>query len=238
MASFLAIVLIFYVAFLGFNSNQNGSFNSSLLNSTTTQSVASKLTNTSSLNSVQSNVTSNNNNIIITNNESTKESSSSNSVTTSQTNIVTNISYKYRDAQYGDDFAISTNLENCVVITGINNASNNGEYYVPETINGKKVVAIMPLAFCEESIKNTVKKVIVPSTVLTIWNNAFAECYNLSDIYFCGERIYTENNAFADPQKRNQTLTIHCSSTCSDRNFRYYKNTADSYGAVFAQWEG
>ena len=73
-----------------------------------------------------------------------------------------------------------------VVITGVKTAATDGKYVIPETLDGKKVIAIMALAFCDNNISNTVKTVFVPSTVKTIWNNAFATCYNLTDIYFKG----------------------------------------------------
>lgn len=146
--------------------------------------------------------------------------------------------YIYRDAKYGDDFSVSADLENAVVITGVKNASADGKYIIPETIDGKKVVAIMALAFCDDSISNTVKTVVVPSSVKTIWNNAFAICYNLTDIYFMGNSVYTESNAFPEASKRNGTLTIHCSANCSDRNYRYYKNSASYYDAEYEEWNG
>lgn len=198
----------------------------------------------------QNNTTTNNTttNNISANNATAGFSSSSNktenyksdnsSATTTTPSVTTTVTYSYRNAKYGDDFSVSTNLENCVVITGVKTASANGEYKIPDTIDGKKVIAIMALAFCDDSIHNTVKKVIVPSTVKTIWNNAFANCYYLTDIYFCGNSIYTEANAFPESSKRNGTLTIHCSENCSDRNFRYYKNSASNYDAEYAEWNG
>lgn len=167
---------------------------------------------------------------------SSDDSDSSSEISTTPT--TTTISYSYRDAQYGDDFSVGGNLENCIVITGVETVSSNGEYAIPEAIDGKKVVAIMGLAFCDDNVKDTVKKVIVPSTVKTIWNYAFANCYNLTDIYFCGNAIYTESKAFAEESKRNGTLTIHCSANCSDRNYRYYKNSASYYGANYEEWNG
>ncbi|MBO5231614.1 MAG: zinc-ribbon domain-containing protein [Clostridia bacterium] len=148
------------------------------------------------------------------------------------------VSYIYRDAKYGDDFSVGANLENSVVITGVKTASANGEYIIPDTLGGKKVIAVMGLAFCDEKISKTVKKVVVPSSVKNIWDNAFASCYNLTDIYFCGNSIYTEVNAFAEKSKRNGTLIIHCSANCSDRNYRYYKNSASNYGAKYEEWNG
>lgn len=149
---------------------------------------------------------------------------------------VSTATYLYRDAKYGDDFSVSANLDNCVVITGVSTASSNGEYIIPETLGGKRVVSIMGLAFCDANIKNTVKKVVVPASVKTIWNNAFANCYNLTDIYFCGKAIYVEGNAFAPKSNRNGTLTIHCSYDCSDRNYRYYRNSAVYYDAEYKEW--
>ena len=151
---------------------------------------------------------------------------------------VTAVTYLYRDAKYGDDFSVSANLENAVVIIGGRTPSSSGEYIVPETIDSKKVIAIMGLAFCDDNIKHTVKKIVVPASVKTIWGNAFANCYNLTDIYFCGKAIYVEGNAFAPKSNRAGTLTIRCSYDCSDRNYRYYRNSAVNYDALYEEWNG
>lgn len=190
----------------------------------------------------ENNITNNtsNNNITTSSTSSGNETGSNNSGSSSTTapTETTAVTYIYRDAKYGDDFSVGASLENAVVITGVKNTSTNGKYIIPETIDGKKVVAIMALAFCDNNISNTVKTVVVPSSVKTIWNNAFANCYNLTDIYFKGNSIYTEVNAFAETSKRNGTLTIHCSANCSDRNYRYYKNSASYYDAKYAEWNG
>ncbi len=151
---------------------------------------------------------------------------------------LTSATYYYRDAKYGDDFLVSANLENAVVITGVKTPSADGKYEIPETLSGKRVIAIMPLAFCDNSVSNTVRTVVVPSSVKTIWNDAFATCYNLTDIYFKGNSVYTESQAFAQSSKRSGTLTIHCSAGCSDRNYRYYKNSASYYDAKYQEWNG
>lgn len=210
------------------NTTTNSSITSSNSQNSTTNNATNSTTNSTSTNSTSSSSK--------TKNESSDNSSSSSTTTTpSQTATVT---YIYRDAKYGDDFSVSANLENSVVITGVKNASTDGKYIIPETINGKKVVAIMALAFCDDSISSTVKTVVVPSSVKTIWNNAFANCYNLTDIYFKGNSIYTESNAFPETSKRNSTLTIHCSTNCIDRNYRYYKNSASLYAAEYKEWNG
>ncbi len=151
---------------------------------------------------------------------------------------VTTATYVCRDAKYGDDFSVNADLDDCVVIIGVSTASSNGEYIIPETLDGKRVVAIMGLAFCAADIKDTVKKVVVPASVKTIWGNAFANCYNLTDIYFRGQSIYVEGNAFANKTNRTGTLTIHCSYGCSDRNYRYYRNSASNYNALYEEWDG
>ncbi len=149
------------------------------------------------------------------------------------------VTYTYRDAKSGDDYYVHANLENTVVITGVSTVSESGEYVIPETIDGKSVIAIMGNAFNDKQIRDTVKKVVVPANVKTIWDHAFSMCYNLTDIYFCGDAIYTSPYAFALASRRTGTLTIHCSADCTDRNFRYYKNCAPgSYDAVYEEWNG
>ncbi len=161
-----------------------------------------------------------------------------NGTTTTTSPVAVSVTYTYRDARYGDDFSAGADPENCVVITGVETPAANGTYTLPETLGGKKVVAVMASAFCGDGISHTVKTVIVPSSVKTIWNYAFSECYNLTDIYFGGNAIYVESQAFAETAKRNGTLTIHCSASCHDRNLRYYKNCAASYDATYQEWNG
>jgi len=136
--------------------------------------------------------------------------------------------YSYRAAQAGDDFnAQYQNTGNDIVITGISQFSSDGVYDIPSYIDGKKVIAIAANAFSGSNARI----VYVPTTVKTIWNYAFAGC-SLTDIYFRGNAIYTETKAF------DHSLTIHCSASCSDRNFRYYKNCAANYGAIWKEWNG
>ena len=215
--------------------NTNKTSDNTTTNNTTTSSSSQNSTTTNSTLTNSSSTGSSSSNNKTENNSSDTVPSTSTTTTPSETTTVT---YIYRDAQYGDDFSVSANLENAVVITGVKTVSTDGKYVIPETLDGKKVIAIMALAFCDDSISNTVKTVIVPSSVKTIWNNAFANCYNLTDIYFKGNSIYTESNAFPKASKRNGILTIHCSANCSDRNYRYYKNSASSYDALYEEWNG
>ncbi len=168
-------------------------------------------------------------------NTTASEKTSSSTTTAPSTTPVT---YLYRDARYGDDFSVHAALDNAVVITGVSTPSADGTYVIPATLGGKTVVAIMGNAFSAENVRNTVKQVVVPAGVKTIWNYAFAKCGQMTDIYFCGNAIYTEAHAFADVADRVGTLTIHCSASCSDRNYRYYKNSASAYGALYEEWTG
>jgi len=153
--------------------------------------------------------------------------------------VVKDTIYFYRQAKYGDDFSVSYPLsENDIVITGVENPAPDGKYIIPNSIDGKNVLAITSLAFSEENICKTVKQIVVPASVKTIWNDTFADCNNMTDIYLEGNSIYIESGAFADISKRTRTLTIHCSADCQDRNFRYYKNSASYYGADYKEWNG
>lgn len=140
----------------------------------------------------------------------------------------TAVAYAYRAAREGDDYnAQYANSGSDIVITGISRQSSDGIYDIPAYIDGKKVIAIMANAFSGSNAKI----VYVPATVKTIWNYAFVGC-GLADVYFRGSAIYAESKAFSG------NLTIHCSASCSDRNFRYYKDCAVNYGATWEEWNG
>ena len=148
--------------------------------------------------------------------------------TTAPESPKTEVVYTYRAARAGDDFnAQYQNTGNDIVITGISQPSVDGTYDIPSYIDGKKVIAIVANAFSGSNAKT----VYVPTTVKNIWNHAFAGC-GLTDIYFRGNSLYAEGSAFPTG------ITIHCSASCSDRNFRYYKNSAVNYGATWAEWNG
>ncbi len=136
--------------------------------------------------------------------------------------------YAYRLARTGDEYnAHYQNSGSDIVITGISQQSSDGIYDIPAYIDGKKVIAIVANAFSGSNVK----VVYVPSTAKSIWNHAFAGC-GLTDIYFRGNSIYAEGSAFPTG------ITIHCSASCSDRNFRYYKDCAVDYGATWEEWNG
>lgn len=138
------------------------------------------------------------------------------------------VTYTYRAARAGDDLnANYTNSGNDIVITGVAQQSADGVYDIPAYIDGKRVIAIVANAFSGSNARI----VYVPATLKNIWNYAFYGC-NLTDIYFRGSAIHVESKAFSS------ALTIHCASTCNDRNFRYFKNSAAIYGATWEEWNG
>jgi hypothetical protein len=143
---------------------------------------------------------------------------------TDQTQVI----YDYCAATARDDYSAHyQNAGNDIVIIGVLQPAIDGVYDIPAYIDGKKVIAIRANAFygCNAQV------VYIPETVRNIWNYAFYGS-NLMDIYFRGDSIYTESMAF------DGNLNIHCSATCDDRSYRYYKNCAGSYGAVWIEWNG
>lgn len=127
--------------------------------------------------------------------------------------------------------------ENSIVITKVGGGiPDGGNYVIPETIDGKRVAAIMPSAFAD--LGSSVKSVTVPSKVRTIWTDAFKNCYNLTDLYIKSNSIEIYPDALPEASKRNGTLTIHCSKECMNYNFYYYRNIAGNYGAVYEEWNG
>ncbi|MBQ6818243.1 MAG: hypothetical protein IJP35_01375 [Clostridia bacterium] len=162
--------------------------------------------------------------------ESSKANTSQNEVSSVPSDDVV---YLVRDAVKTDDFNLSSTVtQGAVVVIGVSRSPSDGVFRIPETIGGKPVVAVMANAFT--SVKGQVKTVILPPSVKTVWNFAFAGCTELSHVYLEGKAIYIEAQAF----DQSARFTLHCSADCSDRNFRYYKNTASQYGGVYEEWNG
>ncbi len=146
----------------------------------------------------------------------------------------TSAEYEYRLAQYAvDDYHVTANVDDCVVITGVKTPASDGIYRIPETLEGKKVITVDHFAFNGEEIRDTVREVHLPASVRTVKDNAFSACRNLTDIYFEGKSIYV-GSAFAPKAQRTGTLTIHSAYDCNNRDFRYYRNIAGSY--YDAEW--
>lgn len=162
--------------------------------------------------------------------------------TTPDNSTATQPKYSYIEATtenaYPTGYATVYAPENAIVITKVNYTEESGNYVIPDTIDGKRVGAIMPFAFCDATISPTVKSVTLPQTVKTIWSNAFRDCYNLSDIYIKSGAIGIYTDAFPETSKRTNTLTIHCAKDCRNFDFYYYRNIADIYDANYEEWDG
>lgn len=177
-----------------------------------------------------------------TNSKATNSTNSVNSTGSTTSQVATQPKYTYVTATisnaYPPDANASYEPQNAIVITKVNYKESSGNYVIPETIDGKKVAAIMPSAFSDSSISSSVKSVTLPSTVRTIWSNAFKNCYNLTDIYIKSTAIGIYTDAFPSASKRNGTLTIHCKRDCRNFNYYYYRNIAGDYDAEYAEWNG
>ena len=194
-------------------------------------------------NSNNSTGTSTNTNTNTNTNAGTNDSSPTNAAASSddKTNS-TAAGYSHVEATvenvYPPGYGIMKAPENAIVITKVNCQEESGIYVIPDTIDGKKVSAIMPSAFCDAFICHTVKSVILPSSVRTIWSDAFKDCYNLKDIYIKSSVIGIYTDAFPETAKRAGSLTIHCAKDCRDFDFYYYRNIADDYDALYEEWNG
>ena len=224
--------------------------NSGISNSTTEKTSASiessvnsnsEPTHNSAEPTINKSESTHNNTTVPTNNQNTNNNPDNVTSTTeppSPTPTVNNI-YNYRDAVPSDDYMSSQSItNNAVVITSVKEIAQNGIYEIPEEINNKKVVAIMDNAFCDSNISNTVKQIIIPASVKTINAYAFYKCYNLTDIYIKGEAVACPSIFLPEKENRNYTITIHCSKTCNDRNFRTYKTLCTYLETVFKEWNG
>jgi hypothetical protein len=175
-------------------------------------------------------------------NASGDESGTENDTSTDTPTPVQTIVYKYRDANINDELVASNGsadyVENGITIIGVETVSENGVYIIPEVIDGKRVVAIYEWAFCEEHIKDSVRVVVVPKNVRNIHNFAFAKCYNMTDLYLRGESVAGSHYYWlAKKELQNETVTIHCSATCHDRNLRKHKNEILYSYEGFAKYE-
>lgn len=156
------------------------------------------------------------------------------------------VTYTYRDAQFynlidaADRADKGLLAQNAVVITGVEPVSKSGVYVIPEVIDGKKVVAVMEGAFSDAEICHTVKKVVLPASIHSVWET-FQYCDNLTDLYVSGSSVVVTPYAFSlIPNKRQ--LTVHGASAC----VCYYgsigkttlKERAATFGIGFQAWNG
>lgn len=113
------------------------------------------------------------------------------------------VQYLYRASKTGDTYYSSQLSDNQVVITGVKNLAADGIYHIPDTIDGKTVIAIISSAFYNSGAT----EVYIPASVTTLHKFAFFGC-PLSDVYFIGKRIYCYEDAFPSG------FTLHCAPEC------------------------
>ena len=224
----------------GASSNKtNGSSSNTNNNNTNTGTNTTSSNATSSATATSSKATSS---TAATSSKATSSTNSVNSTGSTTSQVTTQPKYTYVMATISNAYPPEANAsyepQNAIVIIKVNYKESSGNYVIPETIDGKKVAAIMPSAFSDSSISSSVKSVTLPSTVRTIWSNAFKNCYNLTDIYIKSTAIGIYTDAFPSASKRNGTLTIHCKRDCRNFNYYYYRNIAGDYDAEYAEWNG
>ena len=158
------------------------------------------------------------------------------------------ITYSYRDATPEDDFKRDNSItDNAVVVTGIITPEESGIYYIPRKIDGKKVVAITADFSSDIKKAATVKTIIVPSTVRTVWAGALSNCVNITDVYISNsgmeESIEFGIKVLPDLDSRNFEITFHYDTSCCNRDYRLYevdyipdKNPDNAYHAKYEYW--
>ena len=164
-----------------------------------------------------------------------------------QNNTITNVRWNYRSAYSGDYDKRYNKVEtkDAIVITGIKEIAPNGIYKIPQTIDGKTVVAIdmsnpKGYSFNSGEVKNGVRKVYLPPKLNKIANGTFSECVNLADLYVSGEYLYVAPGAFSAKSQRTVTLKIHSSeSAWCLYGAKYFDVYCSPYGPneYYAVWE-
>ena len=218
----------------------NGGYNTSTPNSnggnTTVNSTASKNPSKSQNPTTGGGASSNTS---VTSTKSSSTTTTSKVVTSTTTSTAP--SFSYVTATLENTYPPGESIyapEDAIVITKVNYRAENGNYVIPERIDGKKVAAIMPSAFSDSSISSSVKSVTLPSTVRTVWSNAFKNCNNLTALYLKSAVIEIYKDALPSVSNRNGTLTIYCKKDCRNFNFYYYRNIAGQYSATYKEWNG
>ena len=228
-----------------FSSDSNTSTDNNDTDSSEQQEVSGESSSPSS--SIQTpnstnNATNNTSGNTANNNSQNGSTNSTTSDATNSTPDTTQPKYTYIEATiqnaYPTGYSAMYAPENAIVITKVNYKEESGNYIIPDTIDGKKVAAIMTSAFSDSSISSSVKSVTLPATVRTIWGDAFKNCFNLTDLYIKSSVIGIYENAFPASVNRNGKITFHCKSDCRDFNFYYYRNIAERYDAIYEEWNG
>ena len=143
--------------------------------------------------------------------------------------------FSYRAAAPGDGFSPNSDIGNGVVITGVKMVSPDGEYEVPDYIDGKPVVGIMPLAFSGSDVRS----ITLGKNVLRVEQNAFAGCFNIEALRIKSTSLFLSRSALIDAAHRSCKLTIYCAADCmvDDDLYGdcYLKDIVRVYGAEYQE---
>lgn len=168
-----------------------------------------------------------------------------------ETEKIENVTWYYRSA-FSNEYDKRYNqveTEDAITIIGFKNITSNGIYKIPESIDGKTVVAInmsnpQGYSFNDNAVNNIVKKVYLPPKLNKIWAKTFSECINLTDLYISSDYLYADPSVFSTKSERTKKLTIHTSDNCwclyGSKNFSIYCSPygANEYYAAWEEWNG
>ena len=151
---------------------------------------------------------------------------------------------------YGDG-----NTDNAITICGFKNIPSNGIYKIPDTIDGKVVVAINMAAgvsqgytFSSTDVIDTVKKVYLPPRLIVVSSEStFTRCPNITDLYVASDKLHIAKNFFPYyydyKSATKNSFTFHSSESCialyKDR-YTTFKSLIDSgsyYNGKFEKWD-
>ena len=85
-----------------------------------------------------------------------------------------------------------TNSDNTITITG---CTGSGDVTIPDTFNGLTVSSIANGAFQHNG---SLTSITIPAGIINLGSSAFADCTNLTGIYFLGDAPGTDLTVFAD----------------------------------------
>lgn len=147
--------------------------------------------------------------------------------------------YEYREAGAGDQLADGTwDPKTDIVITGIKQIAGDGVYEIPAYIDGKRVIAIRPLAFSGTDAK----QVTLGENIVYVAPNAFSGCYDIEALYVRPDFLFLSRSAFIPASSRSCKLRIYCSAQCTvDDDLKgecCLKDIVRVYGGEYYEWNG
>lgn len=153
------------------------------------------------------------------------------------------------------DMYSDVNIDNAITICGFKNIASNGIYKIPDTIDGKVVVAINMAAgvsqgytFSSTDVIDTVKKVYLPPRLIVVSSEStFTRCPNITDLYVASDKLHIAKNFFPYyydyKNATKNSFTFHSSESCialyKDRytTFKSLIGSGSYYNGKFNTWD-